>query len=299
VSIVLPRRNSLIPSQRKSLLKLETSATFGIQLPPKGTNVLLLCFKFVNSVCAMFESSTDGQSNGVVFVLLHGSFKRRKGKCSSDDTVSICVGCEFGIRRHNGALSVVGSLDRVCQLDHVSFDRLISAQIATFQTYQRKAISWEAANLTRTKPFDLLGMCVVHYTIFSLAAAFCESDTMTSMHTDVLLERLLECAESYKSIFHYLTAITIPDGDMSERQKDSKLIATCVALSILLTTRSQKCAGISKVLGVAMVLAGVSESVIEMLNKARVSCSYRAADDILKGTDVAEEIKKVLAACLL
>jgi hypothetical protein len=172
-------------------------------------------------------------------------------------------------------------------------ERLITDQIQIFRSCLRQNLQIQSSRLTADSQLDLLGSKLLASGItFVLLAFFQSHATLTDDSVNLILERLLKIGESAPDLLSFLTAITIPDG-LSESRRENKLIATCIALSVLLTTRSQKFAGISKALGVALVLGGASENLIEILNKARFSCSHRTATDVLDATDVDEELKQV------
>lgn len=120
----------------------------------------------------------------------------------------------------------------------------------------------------------------------------------TTEGSDILLEQLLDRAKRTPLLLKVLAAVTMTNAK-TVSQRDSKLRATCVAISTLMTARNQRYPGLAKIIGLICALGGVSENIHELLNRARIACSHRTAVELLDARDYAKEIKQVcLLACV-
>lgn len=115
--------------------------------------------------------------------------------------------------------------------------------------------------------------------------------------SDRMFECLRDMAADAPLLLNFLENITMSNA-ATERQRDSKAVATYVILSMLLSTRNREYPGVAKVLGLISTMSGVPSNFHQILNKTRICCSHRTATNILDSTDYMESIKQVsLLAC--
>lgn len=71
------------------------------------------------------------------------------------------------------------------------------------------------------------------------------------------------------------------DEDEPSAATQKRITAAAVALSQLLTVRGQRFSGLQKVFGLAFVRLGVSRTVMNMLVKTGICCSYSTSRELL------------------